>query len=329
MTEFDFIRRYLQRQQPDEQIILGIGDDAAIIRPRTGFDLHMSSDMLLAGHHFFADVHPADLAHKVLAVNISDMAAMGAAPRWALLSAAFPELDENWLNAFCNALFAFAARYGVRIIGGDTTKGNWVFNVTIIGETPQGEGLRRSGAQVGDDIWVSGRLGLAAAALSVHQGHTELPDKVYTECENQRLRPTPRVALGTQLRHIAHAAQDISDGLAQDLSHILHASGVSGIIRAENIPTLPALHDWIKEKKINKHKWQNWLLAGGDDYELVFTAPAEQHQAILKAGSSSRTPVTCIGTITEKSTCADSDLVIVDHHNQPILLTHQGFDHFA
>lgn len=328
MNEFDFIRRYLHRQQHDADVILGIGDDAAVIRPRAGFDLHVSSDMLLAGQHFFADVAPADLAHKVLAVNVSDMAAMGAVPRWALLSVALPKLDETWLNAFCDGLFAFAARYGVCIVGGDTTKGDGVFNVTIIGETPQGEHLLRSGAQAGDDVWVSGELGLAAAALDNHLGNVTLPDAVYVLCEDKRLRPTPRVALGNELRHFAHAAQDISDGLAQDLGHILRASHVSATIMAEDIPSLPALCDWAGCKRDRLNLWQHWLLAGGDDYELVFTAPAAQRQAVVDAGRRTQTKVTRIGRI-HATAGAAHQLTILDRANQPVLLAQAGFDHFA
>ena len=241
MTEFDFIRRYLQRQQPDRDVVLGIGDDAAIVRPCAGMDWCFSSDMLLAGRHFFADVAPADLAHKVLAVNLSDMAAMGAAPRWVLLSAALPQLDEAWLQAFCDSLFALAAQFGVTLIGGDTTRGDYVFSVTIAGELPQGMALRRDAAQPGDDIWVSGQLGLAAAALNRHWQTVQLPQEVFAQCERARLRPQPRVALGRALLPFAHAAQDVSDGLGQDIGHILKASGVGAELWVDALPSLPDL----------------------------------------------------------------------------------------
>lgn len=323
MNEFDFIRHYLQRQQKDEQLILGIGDDAAIIRPQAGFDLHISSDMLLAGKHFFADVLPADLAHKILAVNLSDMAAMGAKPRWILLSAALPYLDANWLQPFCDAFFDMAKRFGVTLIGGDTTQGDWAFNITIIGETKTGQGLKRSGAKIGDDIWVSGQLGLAAAALSVCQHQLQLPPAIMTVCEQKLLRPEPRVMLGQRLLDIAHAAQDISDGLAQDIGHILNASQVGACLQVDQIPTLPALQQWAQVSEANEQQLQQWILAGGDDYELVFTAPASSRQTILTLGQSLSVAVTRIGQIT-----ASPSLTLVDKQQQAVTLVRSGFDHF-
>ena len=195
MTEFDFIRRYLKKQQDDAQVVLGIGDDAAIIRPQVGFDLCFSSDMLLKGRHFFADVQPDDLAWKVLAVNISDMAAMGATPRWVLLSVGLPELDESWLHRFCNNLFDLAQRFGVTLIGGDTTRGDLVFNVTIIGELPTGKALRRDAAKEGDDIWVSGQIGLAAAGLNHCLGKCVLTERIPVRSHHRRTMYIPTIAV--------------------------------------------------------------------------------------------------------------------------------------
>ena len=321
VNEFDFIRQYLHRQQQDKQLILGIGDDAAIIRPRSGYDLHFSADMLVGGTHFFPDVAPADLAHKVLAVNLSDMAAMGATPRWALLSVALPELNKDWLAAFCDALFALAVRFGVNLIGGDTTKGNWVFNVTIIGETPCGKALRRDAAKVGDDIWVTGQLGLAAAALDVHWGKVVLSEPVFALCESKRLRPDPRVALGQELLPLAHAAQDISDGLAQDIGHILNASAVGAEINVDLIPTLSALK---QQSTVTLSQLRQWMLAGGDDYELVFTAAPTQRKAILAAAQKVSVEVTRIGVIT-----TTDQLHLYDHKGNVIQLRQRGFDHFG
>ena len=220
MNEFNFIEQYLIKNQGDSSVLLGIGDDAAIVRPRPDWDLCISSDMLLAGRHFFVDTKPEDLAHKVLSVNLSDMAAMGAVPKWVLLSVALPVLDKDWLKSFCNRFYALCDEYGVSLIGGDTTKGDWIFNITIFGEVPKGRGLLRCAARKGDDVWVSGRLGSAAAALQHLLGNFILPQVVFQQCEQALLRPIPRVGLGQSLLAEAHAAQDISDGLIQDLGHI-------------------------------------------------------------------------------------------------------------
>ena len=318
MNEFDFITQYLNRQYHDDDVILGIGDDAAIIRPRIGFDLCVSSDMLLVERHFFANVTPHDLANKVLAVNLSDMAAMGAIPRWVVLSVALPELQTTWLKAFCDALFTLCTQYGVTLIGGDTTKGALTFNVTIMGEVPQGQALRRSAAQVGDDVWVSGKIGLAAAALQHIQGLLVLPPQVFSICEAALLRPIPRVALGQALLPLAHAAQDISDGLAQDLGHILQASRVGAVINVDRLPTLSAL------QMVLPQKWQELALSGGDDYELVFTAATYHRAQIQQASQNLDVPVSRIGYIT-----ANKSLHMIDSNGSPFILNKQGFDHFG
>ena len=316
MKEFDFIKQYLvARQDNDAQVVLGIGDDAAIIRPQVDCDIHISSDMLLGGRHFFTDVQPADLAHKVLAVNLSDMAAMGATPKWATLSVALPQLDEAWIKAFCDSLFALADAHGLQLVGGDTTRGDWVFNVTIMGQTPQGLGLRRDAAQVGDDVWVSGRLGLACAALFDHWNEVHLDDDVFTICEAARLRPQARVALGQALLTIAHAAQDVSDGFAQDLQHILTASHVGAVVNVDALPTLPELK--------NYEQWQDWVCAGGDDYELVFTAPVSARDAIVAAAQVTGTAVSMVGKVV-----AETGLRLIDAAGEDVGLTNTGFDHF-
>lgn len=209
------------------------------------------------------------------------------------------------------------------LIGGDTTQGDWVFNITIIGETRKGQGLKRSAAKVGDDVWVSGKLGLAAAALSVCQHRLTLPAAIMAICEQKLLRPEPRVSLGRQLLPIAHAAQDISDGLAQDINHILTASQVGAHIHVDQIPTLAALRHWAQDCPTRQQQLQQWLLAGGDDYELVFTASPSQRQAILAIGQSDSVALTRIGHIT-----ATPSLKLTDHRQQEISLVHQGFDHF-
>ena len=320
MGEFDFIRQYLQRQQSGAEVVLGIGDDAAIVRPLPGLDWCISTDMLLAGRHFFADEAAADIAYKVLAVNLSDMAAMGAQPRWALLSAALPALNPAWLGSFCDSLFALAAAHGVTLIGGDTTRGDYVFNITIGGTVPQGQGLRRSGAQVGDDIWLSGQVGLAAAALQQRLGHLRLPEAVFAECNQALLRPTPRVALGQALLGVASAALDVSDGVAQDLQHILRACGVGADINTAQLPTLAALRQGLPEAVLLP-----LLLAGGDDYELLFTAAPAQRAAVAAAGIASGTALSRIGTITDQRAV----LRCLDASGHSLKLDQQGYDHFG
>ena len=318
MKEFDFIRRYLNRQQSDNEVLLGIGDDAAIVHPQSGFDLCFSSDLLLSERHFFKDVAPADLAHKVLAVNISDMAAMGANPRWALLSVALPKLDPDWLSQFCDSLFSLANRFGVTLIGGDTTKGELIFNVTIVGELPRGQGLLRSSAKIGDDIWVSGNVGSAAAALAQLRGKITLPEQIQNQCMQALLKPEPRVTLGQALLSIAHAAQDISDGLAQDIGHILEASGVGAEIDVNCLPVLTEL-----KRAMPDYLWQQWALAGGDDYELVFTAPRDRRDEILTAARIAQTPVSCIGSINNGNRLA------IYSNGCELTLTSLGYDHFG
>lgn len=318
--EFDFICHHLQSVvQHDADVLLGIGDDAAIVRPRPGFDLCFSSDMLLAGRHFFPDVSPEDLAHKILAVNISDMAAMGAVPRWVLLSAALPALEEDWLKRFSGSLFVVLAQYGMTLVGGDTTRGDYAFNVSIVGEVPQGCGLRRSGAQDGDDIWVSGRIGSAAAALKHLLGEIALPPALLAECEAALLRPQPRTALGQALLPFAHAAQDVSDGLAQDLGHILAASGAGAVLEADRIPAADGLR-----AALGADGYYQCVLAGGDDYELLFTAAPADRTAVAAAAAASSTPIARIGRINRTGRL---DTLLAD--GRPLTLHRTGFDHFA
>lgn len=319
LNEFDFIRRYLHAVPQDAAVLQGIGDDAALVRPAPGEDWCFSTDMLLAGRHFFADDDPADVAHKVLAVNVSDMAAMGARPRWALLGAALPGLDEAWLAPFCQTLSAQAAAYGVALIGGDTTRGERMFALTMAGTLPQGQALRRSGARAGDDVWVSGLLGSAAAGLQHLLGRIRLPENLAASCVHALRRPEPRVALGQALLPLAHAALDVSDGLLQDLGHILRASGVGAEVAATRVPCLPPLKDCLTPE-------QYWplLLAGGDDYELLFTAAPAQRGAIAALGAALDVPLARIGRIR-----AETGLHCRDAQGRTLTLDRQGYDHFA
>lgn len=316
MNEFELIRQYFAR--PATDAVLGVGDDAALLRPTPGCELHVAVDMLVEGRHFFADVDPADLGHKTLAVNLSDMAAMGAVPRWALLSLALPRADTGWVSRLASGLFALAGRHGVTLVGGDTTRGPLTLSLTILGEAPAGTALRRDGAREGDDIWVSGELGLAALALAHRLGtlDEELPDEVRGLAEARMDRPEPRVALGVALRGLAHSAIDVSDGLLADLSHIAAASGVAGEVWLDALPS----HPWLEARRA----WCAALLAaGGDDYELCFTAPRSAREAVLQAGARAGCRVSRIGMIH-----AGQGVELLDAHGTPCYLGRSGFDHF-
>ncbi|NWK79971.1 thiamine-phosphate kinase [Aquitalea sp. LB_tupeE] len=318
MNEFDLIRQYFTR--PAASAVLGVGDDAAILRPTPGQDVHVSVDMLVEGRHFFADVSPQALGHKTLAVNLSDMAAMGARPRWAFLSLALPQLDEAWARDFSRGLFALAEQYGVDLAGGDTTRGPLTLSITIMGETPQGQALRRDAAQVGDDVWVSGELGLGAIAVALRNGQladADMSEDVLAACQCKLDFPLPRLELGQALLGVAHAAVDVSDGLLADLGHILRASGVAAEIWADSLPSLSPL-------EAERARWLDYLAAGGDDYELCFTAPAAARTAVEAAGRTADCRVTRIGHVV-----AGSGARLLDKAGAIITLNKAGYDHFA
>lgn len=303
-SEFEIIRRYFSR--PARNAPLGVGDDAALLRPAAGCELAVSTDLLLEGRHFAVRAAPRPLGHKALAVNLSDMAAMGAAPRWATLALALPSADEDWLAQFAEGFYALAARYQVDLVGGDTTRGPLAICVTILGELPAGTALRRDGAQPGDDVWVSGELGGAAFAL-------EHPENAVAA---RRLHePEPRVALGERLRGLASAAIDLSDGFAQDLGHILERSGVGAEVRYADLPKF-RIADAALE--------QRCVLAGGDDYELAFTAPVAARAAIERLAAPLHIGLTRVGSIE----AGPPRLRVRDAQGRDMALT-AGFDHFA
>ena len=316
MSEFDLIQRYFTRATPGA--VLGVGDDAALLRVAPGMELAVSTDMLVSGTHFLPDADPFLLGHKTLAVNISDLAAMGAQPRWATLSLSLPEADEAWLQKFSAGFFALAEQYGVELIGGDTTRGPLNLCVTIMGEVPQGMALRRSGAQAGDDVWVSGRLGDAALALAHLQGKVQLSEPDFSLCAPALHQPVPRVALGLALRGVAHSAIDVSDGLLADLGHILECSNVAAEIRFEALPVSDVLRACMAQTI-----GRQCVLAGGDDYELCFTAPAAQRSAIEKLSGQIGLPLARIGVIVAGSGCvvhrADGSIINIEE---------PGYDHF-
>ncbi len=316
MTEFELIRRYFTRPTPGA--LLGVGDDAALLQVSPGNVLAVSTDMLVSGIHFFPDADPFLLGHKTLAVNLSDMAAMGALPRWATLAIALPDANEAWLEKFSAGFFALAQRHGVELVGGDTARGPLNLCVTIMGEVPTGTALLRSGAQAGDEVWVSGRLGDAALALAHLQGNTVLPEAEFAACAQALYQPQPRVSLGLALRGVANSAIDISDGLLADLGHILDASKVGAQIDLVKLSVrLPAGESYRLPLAIQ------CALAGGDDYELCFTAPVKRHADILSISARLGLPLTCIGEIVAGQGC-----IVHDAAGKPFEPGSGGYDHF-
>ncbi len=302
MGEFDLIARFFNRR-PEQ----GIGDDCAVFTPTAGTQLCISSDMLVEGRHFFAGVNPEALGHKALAVNLSDLAACGATPRAFTLALSLPEVNEIWLEGFSRGLFALADLHGCTLIGGDTTKGPLNICITVVGEVPTGQALFRSGAKVGDDIYVSGSVGEARLALEILRGNVNADAATLESVRHRLERPTPRVNLGVALRGIATSMIDISDGLLGDLGHILKASNVGA-----NVQTA-----WIKGSLA-------FALAGGDDYELLFTAPPSQSDALQAISDKASTRITCIGQVSR-----ELGLRVLDGAGLPIGKSFSSFDHFS
>lgn len=314
MSEFDLINKYFTRSTPSAE--LGVGDDAALLRVADGKELAISTDMLVSGTHFFPDADPFQLGHKTLAVNLSDLAAMGAVPRWATLSLSLPTVDEEWLKRFSEGFFTLADDNGVELVGGDTTRGPLNLCVTIMGEVPRGKALRRDGAQVGDDIWVSGKLGQAALGLANLQGKFKFYGEVRDECLKALHQPQPRVSLGLALRGIANSTIDISDGLLADLGHILERSNVGAELEVEALP--------IVDDGVEKDVAQQCALAGGDDYELCFTAPESQRDVLMALAEQLKFPLTRIGHIKAELGC-----VVRDGEGKAMKMEKGGYDHFA
>ena len=330
MGEFELIRRHFQRagQVARPSVTLGIGDDCALLQPHPGFQLAVSTDMLVEGQHFFADVEPQALGHKALAVNLSDLAAMGARPLGFTLALALPHADEDWLAAFARGLFALADAHACPLVGGDTTRGPLNICITVMGEVRPGLAMQRSQAQVGDDIYLTGRTGEARLALELMRGTDWAllacgPHALHQHPElRERLeRPTPRLALGTLLAVLGsaiHAAIDLSDGLAGDLGHILTASGVGAELALAALPVAPTLQRLPMPHRLD------CLLNGGDDYELLFTAAPIARAAVEAAALASHTPLQRIGRIS-----AAPGLRVLDASGHPIAVSAPGFDHFA
>ena len=320
MGEFDLIARYFTR--PGRHAVLGVGDDCALLQPQAGMQLAVSSDMLVEGRHFLSITPAAGLGHKALAVNLSDLAACGAKPLAFTLALALPFIDENWLAGFSKGLWDLADAHGCELIGGDTTQGPLNICITVLGEVPPGDALLRQHAQVGDDIYISGTVGDARLALEVFKGTVSL-EATYFEAARLRMeRPTPRVELGLALRGVANAAIDVSDGLLGDLGHILQRSQVGAVIETAWVQDSAAISDAMQSVAFNKRL--DFALAGGDDYELLFTAPPDQADEVLEAGEQCGVSITCIGRITPVS-----GVQVLDLQGLPMSRRFASFDHFA
>jgi thiamine-monophosphate kinase len=316
-SEFELIAKYFTRAA--RTAALGVGDDCALVRPPTGLVLALTTDTLVEGTHFLPGADARRLGHKSLAVNLSDLAAMGADPRWFLLAIALPDADEPWLEAFAAGLFAIADAHSIELIGGDTTRGPRAITITAIGTLPAGYALRRDAAQAGDDVWLSGSTGDAALGLAVLAGRVKLAPEAAARCTARLEQPAPRIALGQRLRGVAAAAIDVSDGLLADLGHILERSKVAAEIDAAALPRSADLRACPDQALAEES-----LLAGGDDYELVFTADPQKRAAVEAAGRTAGVAVTRIGRIV----AGGPEIRMLDAAGKPLHVERLGFDHF-
>ena len=321
VNEFELIERFFTRPPRSPSVVRGVGDDAAIVAPSPGHELVVTTDMLVGGRHFFADADPEALGHKTLAVNLSDVAAMAATPRWAFLALALPDNEPAWLAAFARGFFALADAHAVDLVGGDTTRGPLNLCVTLIGEIRAGQAVTRAGAHPGDDVYVSGELGDAALAVAARRGDIALDREALAHCTARLDRPAPRLATGAALAGVATAMIDVSDGLTGDLGHVLDASHVGAIVDLVAVPC----SRWLRERRDGPERAlaRQCLLAGGDDYELLFTAKPESASRVAAVAAQCGVPLTRIGTIT-----AARVLVVRDEIGAPIALP-RAFDHFA
>ncbi len=315
-SEFELIARYFTR--PVQRAALGVGDDCALLRVEPGMQLAVSSDMLVEGRHFVSTVAPERLGHKALAVNLSDLAACGAEPLAFTLALALPRADEPFVAALARGLFALADAQRIELVGGDTTAGPLNLCLTVFGQVPAGQALLRSGAQVGDDLWASGTLGDARLALEVLRGRVVLPGDAFERVRRAMELPEPRVALGRALRGLATSAIDLSDGLLGDLGHVLQRSGVGAVVDVDALPRSAVL---AAMPMALQHEC---LLAGGDDYELLFTAPPTRRADVLAAAREAGMPVARCGVIE-----AGRTLRGVDGAGRALAMPWRGFDHFA
>jgi len=319
LGEFELIERYFR--PPVRRAALGGGDDCALLQPTPGQQMAVSTDLLVEGRHFLSTVAPERLGHKALAVNLSDLAACGAEPLAFTLALSLPRAEASFLAPFARGMLELAEQHGIELVGGDTTAGPLTIGITAMGQVPPGQALLRSGARAGDELWVSGCLGDARLALEVFRGRVELPGEAFGAVREAMERPQPRVSLGLALRGIATAAIDLSDGLLGDLAHVRRRSGVGATLWLDALPRSAAL----AAQPVSVQR--ECLLAGGDDYELLFTAPASAAEAVRAAGVASGTPVTCVGRIEPAS--EGMKVYAEAHGREPLdLAAFASFDHF-
>lgn len=320
MGEFEVIQRYFAESgRHRSDTLIGVGDDGAVLQLRDGYDLVVTTDTMVAGTHFFPDVDPRSLGHKLVAVNISDLAAMGAEPAWLSLAMTLPKVDNDWIKAFAAAFSETADYYNCQLVGGDTTRGPLTLSVVAKGQVPHGKVLSRSGAKVGDYVYVTGTLGDAGLGLRLCQGQVEVSKKHTAHILQRFHYPTARVAIGQALRTIANSAMDLSDGLYSDIQHLLRRSGVGVSLDVAKLPLSQALRDSCDPSTAIA-----LALSGGEDYELLFTVPENKRGTLDVLLSPYGVPVTCIGRITgvagKLELKAGEQLFAYEHH---------GFEHFV
>ena len=332
LGEFDLIWRFFKAgsesmaQTQINQVLLGIGDDCALLQPDAAQSLAVTSDMLVEGRHFFANANPEWLGHKALAVNLSDLAAMGAKPLGFTLALALPNANATWLAQFSQGLFRLAQQWQCPLIGGDTTQGPLTICITALGHVPAGAAIKRSGAKIGDDIWVSGTLGDARLALGALRSEWPLDPSSLEAVLPRMHQPEPRIALGMQLRGIASSALDVSDGLLGDLRHILTASQVNAEVLIDQLPISRTLAEQTQDLR------RQCAANGGDDYELCFTAPTSKRMQV-ESLSTALLPLTRVGSITSASNGTEPILILRDANGNPLTTADsmrlmQSFDHF-
>ncbi len=317
MTEFEIIERYFNFSKQAAEVLTGIGDDAAVICPDAS-PIAISVDTLVAGVHFPLDTSPADIAYKALAVNLSDLAAMGAEPRWFTLSLVLPEADDDWLESFASSLSDVANKYNIALIGGDTTRGPLTITIQVMGTLPNEGGILRSTASPEENIYVTGTIGDAAIGLLAYQDKITVANEEKMFCIERLNRPTPRLEIGQALINHANSMIDCSDGFAADLGHILQASGVGAEVRFASLPLSPAGKNWIKTGENPE-----LIINGGDDYELIFTAATQAADEIEQIAVKHNVAITRVGSTTDTP-----GLRIYDAEDRVIPLTAGGYNHF-